>query len=245
MRLRQRRSPLLLLLIPSLAATAALASSSNYDKADTKAAAAGAAAAAAAASVPAAAAGAAAAVVESSPAKVKYEVGTKDAPVDGKDGRPHSGPFVEVENLRKDKDGKEKPPLKDKPKDVHIIDGKIIPESNDGVMDDKNRPEPKEGTTGTSGGVSEKDKARKQQESNTGEKAQNKPETPKEAPPLPHSEQEKIISGQDKKEKQKSKDKEKEQTKETVKEKGSKDAPGLVTGLEVGCARPSSNYSAY
>lgn len=92
---------------------------------------------------------------------------------------------------------KELPPLKDRPVDPTVFDGSKIPQTNDGVMDDKNRPEPKEGTTGTSGGVSEKDKARKAKEGATGEKAENKPETPKEAPPLPHSEQEKILGTDD------------------------------------------------
>jgi len=117
--------------------------------------------------------------------------GTKDAPVDGKDGKPHAGPFVEYEH--KDTDASDLPVLKHRPKDPTIIDGKRIPETNDGVMDDKNRPEPKRGTTGTEGGVSEKDKARKKKESQTGEKVENKPQTPKEAPPLPHTDEEKIL----------------------------------------------------
>jgi hypothetical protein len=59
-------------------------------------------------------------------------------------------------------------------------------------MDDKNRPGPKKGTTGTEGGVSEKDKDRALREKQTGEKVENKPPTPKEAPPLPHADQERI-----------------------------------------------------
>jgi hypothetical protein len=161
-------------LVLTLAAAAALASSANYDTDD-------------------------------SSLKPKYDVGTKDAPVDGKDGKPHQGPFVEIEGLRKtdSESQRDLPPLKDRPEDPTMIDGKKIPESNDGVMDDKNRPEPEEGTTGTGGGVTEKDKARKAKEGKTGSKAENKPETPKEAPPLPHSEQEKILSEKDKKDKSK------------------------------------------
>ena len=179
----RRRSPLLVL---TLAATVALASSSNYDGDG---------------------GGVAASGPSSSPVKPKYDVGTKDAPVDGKDGKPHEGPFVEIEGLRKTDPGSQKDlrPLKDRPADPTVIDGKKIPESNDGVMDDKNRPEPKEGTTGTGGGVTEKDKARKAKEGRTGAKAENKPETPKEAPPLPHSEQEKILSDKDKKDRSKEK----------------------------------------
>ncbi|KAJ9155236.1 UPF0016-domain-containing protein [Pleurostoma richardsiae] len=180
MRLRHRRSPLTLLLISSFAATAVLASSSIDNDL----------------------VGAAAQSGDSpSGSAKKFPIGTKDAPVDGKDGRPHEGPFVEIENLRKqdaDADAtKDLPPLKDRPADPTVVDGKKIPESNDGVMDDRSRPEPKEGTTGTSGGVSEKDKARKAKEGQTGEKVENTPEGPKEMPPLPHSEQEKITGDKD------------------------------------------------
>lgn len=134
----------------------------------------------------------------------KYDIGTKDAPVDGKDGRPHEGPFVEMENLRKNEESKHSnPPLENRPSDPTVVDGKKIPESNDGVMFDKNRPNPKEGTTGTSGGVSEKDKARKAKEGQTGEKAENRPDPPKEAPPLPHSEEDKIIGDKETKDKAK------------------------------------------
>lgn len=182
---------MLLLLLPSLAASVALASSSSDARdarADTDI-------------------GAAVAFQRDqettnsgSGSGKKHDIGTKDAPVDGKDGRPHEGPFVEIDNLRKDETGdskKDRPPLKDRPSDPTMVDGKRIPESNDGVMFDKDRPKPKQGTTGTAGGVSEKDKTRKAQEGKTGEKAENKPDPPKEAPPLPHSEEDKI-SGSDK-----------------------------------------------
>jgi hypothetical protein len=125
------------------------------------------------------------------------KIGTKDAPVDGKDGRPHEGPFVEVEHLTSGSDLKKLPPLEGRPADPTIVDGVKIPQTNDGVMNDPDRSQAKEGTTGTSGGVSEKDQARKAKEGATGEKAENKPESPKEAPPLPHSEQEKILSKPD------------------------------------------------
>jgi hypothetical protein len=67
-----------------------------------------------------------------------------------------------------------------------IVNGERIPESHDGVMDDKNRRGPKKGTTGTEGGVSEKDKDRRLREQ-SGKRAENKPPTPKEAPPPPHA----------------------------------------------------------
>ncbi|KAI0602525.1 hypothetical protein F4775DRAFT_140448 [Biscogniauxia sp. FL1348] len=135
--------------------------------------------------------------------KAKVDVGTKDAPVDGKDGMPHEGPFVTTDKGRK-KGGsadvaepKDLPPLKNRPADPTIIDGKKIPESNDGVMDDPHRQPPKQGTTGTEGGVSQKDKARKAKEGETGERVENIPETPKEKPPMPHSEQQKIEGEKD------------------------------------------------
>ncbi|KAL1882057.1 hypothetical protein VTK73DRAFT_2771 [Phialemonium thermophilum] len=201
MRLRHRRSPFLLLLIPSLAAGVVIASSQSDNVVKREAAA------------PAGYVSSDSSDQSGSSAAKKYNVGTKDAPVDGKDGRPHEGPFVEIENLRNSEDGDPRgnlPPLKDRPNDPTVIDGKRIPESHDGVMDDKNRPEPKEGTTGTSGGVSEKERARKEMEGKTGERLENKPDPPKEAPPLPHSEEEKIFNDKEgKKEKAKEKEKSK------------------------------------
>lgn len=163
MRLRHRKSPLLVLLIPSLAIAAAVADR-HLDKDSV-------------------------AVLDG--AASGRRLGTKDAPVDGIDGKPHAGPFVELD--KSSESTKELPRLKDRPADPLIVDGKRIPESHDGVMDDKNRPEPKKGTTGTEGGVSEKDKDRKLKEKQTGGKVENKPQTPKEAPPLPHSDQEQKV----------------------------------------------------
>ena len=123
----------------------------------------------------------------------KYDIGTKDAPVDGKDGKPHAGPWVGTE----DKKPKSKP--KSEAADGELVtksgskdeaklvapDGTEIPQVNDGVMDDPNRQVAKQGTTGTEGGVSEKDKARKAQEGQTGEKVGKTPDPPKQAHPLP------------------------------------------------------------
>ncbi|KAG8534112.1 uncharacterized protein KY384_000956 [Bacidia gigantensis] len=117
-------------------------------------------------------------------------VGTKDAPFDGKDGRPHLGPFVETSAERDRKKAKEsgdevstKTPAKDATKGST---GDAVPASNDGVMDDPNRRGPKEGTRGTEGGITEKTKDGKEDKKDTPEK---KPDPPKEAPPLPQSEQ--------------------------------------------------------
>ncbi|OTB12890.1 hypothetical protein K445DRAFT_65667 [Daldinia sp. EC12] len=186
MRLRQRQTPFILLLLPSLAlVTSALDAKPAKD-------------------VPAVGAGSASSQPLDSAAasskSTKVDVGTKIAPVDGKDGMPHEGPFVTTDKGRKKGDAndgietKPLPSLKDRPIDPTVIDGKKIPESNDGVMDDPHRQPPKQGTTGTEGGVSEKDKAKKAKEGVTGEKVENVPQKPKEKPPLPHSEQEKITS---------------------------------------------------
>ncbi|KAM0816546.1 hypothetical protein AB5N19_02348 [Seiridium cardinale] len=165
--MRQRQARLLLLLLPALAlASSSLDTASN-----------------------------AADDSISGSGKAKYDVGTKDAPVDGKDGKPHDGPFVDTKTTETSGSKKELPILQD------IIPDKSAKSKDttdaDGVMDDPLHQPPKKGTTGTEGGVTEKDKARKVAESKTGEKAEKVPETPKEAPPLPQSEQEKIISDQD------------------------------------------------
>ncbi|EAW09300.1 UPF0016 domain protein [Aspergillus clavatus NRRL 1] len=118
--------------------------------------------------------------------------GTLDAPFDGKDGRPHAGPWVET-NAERDRKKSGTASSADKleiatPSADHQHtgpDGKPIPHSNDGVMDDRHRTGPKEGTRGTEGGVSEKVKGT----TSSGEKL---PDGPKEAPPLPHSEQQKL-----------------------------------------------------
>ncbi|KAK0111411.1 hypothetical protein ONS95_001772 [Cadophora gregata] len=125
--------------------------------------------------------------------KSRYEIGTKDAPVDGKDGKPHAGPFVGDKDIKKPKVGsEEEKTLKEDKTELVTPDGEKIPQVNDGVMDDPSREPPKLGTTGTEGGVSEKDKVRKAQEGQTGEKLEKLPNSPKEAPPLPHSEQTKL-----------------------------------------------------
>lgn len=122
------------------------------------------------------------------PPQARPAVGTKYAPVDGQDGKPHMGAFVEVPSSgsegpngagadgvdgtgsSSDGDGKsptdasaaESTSLKRLSEEMASKDGLVdgmpvpIPESNDGVMDDKNRVGPKQGTTGTEGGVSGK-----------------------------------------------------------------------------------------
>lgn len=140
-------------------------------------------------------------------------LGTKDAPVDGKDGRPHLGPFVETSAERDRKKAKgtgedektKKPAPSSMPGSASSEDGWKMPETNDGVMDDPNRSGPKEGTRGTEGGISEKSKDRKEN-SLEGTKTEKKPDPPKEVPPLPHSEQEKLGEKPIKDDNEKSKD---------------------------------------
>jgi Ca2+/H+ antiporter, TMEM165/GDT1 family len=186
MKFRRRPSPLLLLLLPTLA-TVLVAAAPDGTK-----------------STPSKATQPRGTKIESNASpivdlntKSKYDIGTKDAPVDGKDGKPHAGPFVGSE--KDSKKSKDKPKTtsedgelvlgKEEHADLKAPDGGKIPPVNDGVMDDPNRELPKQGTTGTEGGVSEKDKARKAKEGQTGEKLEKKPDSPKEAPPMPVSEQ--------------------------------------------------------
>jgi putative Ca2+/H+ antiporter (TMEM165/GDT1 family) len=128
-------------------------------------------------------------------------VGTEDAPVDGLDGKPHAGPFVDTSPEQTSSatvsvtvsTKKALPTLLEK----FAGDAADIPEKNDGVMNDEGRVKPKKGTTGTEGGVSEKDKAKLAKGGNI----ENKPQSPVEAPPLPHSEDKHIEGKSEKSEK--------------------------------------------
>lgn len=119
--------------------------------------------------------------------------GTLDVPIDGQDGRPHAGPWVETSGERDRKklgtggtqEGNSAAHASASTLDHVGPDGMPYPHSNDGVMDDRNRQAPKEGTRGMTGGISEKQKENRL----SGEKI---PGGPKEAPPLPHSEQQKL-----------------------------------------------------
>ncbi|KAL9005611.1 MAG: hypothetical protein Q9188_001614 [Gyalolechia gomerana] len=168
-------------------------------------------------------------------------VGTKDAPVDGKDGRPHQGPFIETSAERDRKKAKEngddesastvnKPPIPEKFKEASYKDGwKIdLPETNDGVMDDPNRSGPKEGTRGTEGGISEKSRDGKTEGDSGQTKSEKKPDPPKEAPPLPHGEQEKLgpkDSKESKKTASESKLEEEDESNEKLKDLGGLEKP--------------------
>lgn len=176
MRLRQPRATALLLLLP---AVQVLSAQVLKDVESTKVA-------RVASSDIAAATGAAAAAAEGLSPK---QQGTKDAPVDGFDGKPHAGPYVDdtkiatkqgpggIEELRP---GSRKPTTAEKEE----LAAKI--EKDDSVMNDPDRQSPK-GVTGTEGGVSAKDKERLAHEGKTGEKMEKVPEAPKEAPEVPTS----------------------------------------------------------
>ncbi|KAI1851933.1 hypothetical protein JX265_008262 [Neoarthrinium moseri] len=198
MRLRQGHAPLLLLLLPALALASSAPDVDTRSLDDSI----------------------------SGSTKAKSDVGTKDAPVDGKDGKPHSGPFVDTsKSSDSTASRKEKSIIEDIVPDKAGLTSahgksKDNPDA-DSVMDDPHHQPPKKGTTGTEGGVSEKDKARKEQEVKTGEKAEKVPDSPKEAPPLPQSEQQKIAG-----DKSSNKDKVKG-TKNTKGDKLSDDFTGL------------------
>lgn len=174
MRLRTQPSPLFLFLVPSLVTVVAIDLSSATER-QTRGVLAG-----------------PDALVDSIVKREHAAVGTREAPIDGNDGMPHQGPFVDSRRNRGN-DDVQIDVLGESPDDIVLLDGKPFLEPHDGVMDDPDRPRPKEGTTGTEGGVSEKAKERKAREDQTGGKADNIPEGPKEVPPLPQNEEERIL----------------------------------------------------
>jgi len=93
------------------------------------------------------------------PSAKPSEVGTKDAPVDGLDGKPHAGPFVEKPKKAAavvEESGASRKPAEQKDRVAVEVDS---------VMEDRgDRGAQRKGPTGTEGGVSEKDKERKEKE---------------------------------------------------------------------------------
>lgn len=128
-------------------------------------------------------------------------VGTEHAPIDGKDGIPKQGPWVETNAERERKKAKTDLDDDDDDHDTRASpaelkkykgsSGQRIPQSNDGVMDDKSRTGPVEGTRGTEGGISEKSKSKSKDTTASDSRI---PDSPKGKPPLPHSEKEKLES---------------------------------------------------
>ncbi|KAF2791489.1 UPF0016-domain-containing protein [Melanomma pulvis-pyrius CBS 109.77] len=183
MRLRHQRAPALLLLLAALRAFAATIAADLQDSQVARAA------------LPE--------YSDSStlnPSPTPASKATKDAPVDGLDGKPHEGPYIDdksaapqkqpagVEELRPGATRIPSTTTTTAPHEKTKEELAALGVDGDGVMDDKNRPSPK-GNTGTEGGVSAKEKDRKEQEDKTGEKAEKIPESPKEAPPLPHGQE--------------------------------------------------------
>lgn len=111
-------------------------------------------------------------------------IGTEHAPVDGKDGIPRLGPWVETSAERERKKITE---LSDEATN-YVANTKNptnpkLPQSNDGVMDDKTRAGPEDGKRGTEGGISKKEK-----DKDTVLTDSKRPDSPKEQPKLPPSE---------------------------------------------------------
>lgn len=125
----------------------------------------------------------------------KLDVGTKDAPVDGLDGKPHAGPFV-VENSPKTTDSTKTSSRESLSDEITVdqkkISSELLQEKDIGVMDDPDRASPKKGTTGTEGGVSQRTKEHKALEEEKGEKLGKVPVSPDEERPLSNDEQERM-----------------------------------------------------
>jgi putative Ca2+/H+ antiporter (TMEM165/GDT1 family) len=113
--------------------------------------------------------------------------GTKDAPVDGMDGKPHAGPYVDDTPKSHDKAPNVVEDLGSAKKPAPSPESELVDKVLDGdksVMQDPGR-KLATGSTGTEGGVSAKDKERLAHEEKTGEKKEQVPESPKEAHPNP------------------------------------------------------------
>jgi Ca2+/H+ antiporter, TMEM165/GDT1 family len=132
-----------------------------------------------------------------SPSPTPGSKGTKDAPVDGFDGKPHEGPYIDDKPTIPKKEPAAIEELRpgvtriSSTQEMTKEQWAALAADGDGVMDDPAHVSPK-GKTGTEGGVSEKTKDQKAHEDKTGEKLGKVPEAPKEAPPLPHGEQERL-----------------------------------------------------
>jgi hypothetical protein len=179
MRLRQSRLPALLLILPALQVLA-----TSIAVADDKPA--------ARAAVPAYPDVSAA--PNPSLAPTAGAKGTKDAPFDGQDGMPHLGPYINDDPSPT----KKKPAVVEElgPKKTIVGPPKAPAKVLDGdksVMQDPDR-KAATGNKGTEGGVSAKDKERLAHEDKTGSKLEKVPESPKEAPPLPHGDHKQIPS---------------------------------------------------
>lgn len=121
--------------------------------------------------------------------------GTKDAPVDGFDGKPHAGPYIDDTPTSHGKQPnivEELQPGASSSKDsTTLVEEEGILDGDKSVMQDPER-KPATGNTGIEGGVSAKDKERLEHEEKTGEKMEKVPESPKEPQPLSHADQQQL-----------------------------------------------------
>ena len=123
-----------------------------------------------------------------------FRRGPPYAPLDGQDGKPHAGPWVETSAERDRKKAKENAESSEasdikfnsqaSSHDYPGPDGKIMPHSNDGATDDPDKLGPKEGTRGSEGMSGNLRNGKQSKE--------RVPDSPKEAPPLPDSERQKV-----------------------------------------------------
>lgn len=128
----------------------------------------------------------------------KPDRGTKDAPVDGLDGKPHAGPFVydtkervklesKVEDLSSSSSSSRFSDELDKARDS----GFEIPDRVDSVMTDREgHAKGKDSLDGTEGGISTKERNKVKSGS---EKEEKKPEAPKEVSEHRELEKEKVL----------------------------------------------------
>jgi hypothetical protein len=170
-------------------------------------------------------------------APVRPDKGTKDAPVDGLDGKPHAGPFVygtkervklesKVEDLSSSRFSDEVDKARAK--------GQDIPDKVDSVMTDREGQRKGKGSIdGTEGGISQKERNRAKSGSDGGEK---RPEGPNEVLEGHEHAKEKIVNAGGGKDSASYKSLNKD---ENRKEKG-------IGGLEVRCCSiPDSWQTMY
>ena len=126
----------------------------------------------------------------------KSGTGKKEAPVDGLDGKPHNGPFVDVEESADEKRKKAASESLQSTYDSLDASGSHTSsdksnEDDDGAKRDKSTNFETTGHTGTEGGVSEKEKDRKTQE-RLGTSKGKTPDSPKEPIELPDTIEDRI-----------------------------------------------------
>ena len=170
----------------------------------------------------------------------KSSVGTKDAPVDGLDGKPHAGPFVEAspdesrrqaasDSLASSHDDSQEhvssSSTSDKSGESSTGLHGSSADDEEGATSDKSDRSSATRNTGTEGGISEKDRDRKAQEG-LGVGKGRTPDSPKEPIDLPDSIEDRI----DLKEKT-------EKTTSSQKQSSDKEKSWDAVGLEVSATK--------